>query len=190
MNVGHEEGQINTIEFRSPNGTIDIDTWMENVTFFGGMIEVSQKISDISKIDDKERTEEEKRLLEKFQSLKEENIDDQQRLDLLLDLCVPSELKQTFIERYKENSRILSNNPKTYEKIENMIAKKTVVFNAKQNINENKQKGKSVLETTREAFEDTTDIGEINREVSEINRIQQEREEITEKGNTKDKYDE
>ena len=175
LNIGHEDGKINTIEFRSPNGTIDIDTWMENVAFFGGMIEVSQKISDISKIDDKERTEEEKRLLGKFQSLKEENIDVQQRLDLLLDLCVPSELKQTFIERYEENSRVLSNNPKIYEKIEKMIAKKSIVISTE-------YKEKSILDSVEEAIvADGTRIGRVNEETNIIKARENERNNPVEK---------
>lgn len=37
-------GGYNTVEFRSPNGTLDIEIWLNNINLFGSMIEYSKKM--------------------------------------------------------------------------------------------------------------------------------------------------
>ena len=56
MNTG-SQGK-NTIEFRLANGTIDPDTWIENINLFGGLVKSAQELAEIQKKPENERTEE------------------------------------------------------------------------------------------------------------------------------------
>lgn len=128
LNVGTEDGKINTIEFRIPNGTIDVNTWIENVNFFGGMIKISQRISEIESKDNNNRTDEENKILDKFQMLETKDINEEERLNLLLDLCTTEEVKEVFIERYQENSRLINEKPKLNNNLHDQISSKPVIF--------------------------------------------------------------
>ncbi len=104
---------INTVEFRLSNGTIDANTWIENATLFGNIIAVSQRLSEIQQ---KETiTEEEQDILDKFELLKTKDISNEDRLNNFLDLCVPDKFRQVFIDRYIENSKILEEATKLKE---------------------------------------------------------------------------
>lgn len=185
LNVGHEEGQINTIEFRTPNGSINADTWIENAAFFGGMVEISQKISDISEKAENDRTEEERKIIDIFQQLKSDKISKEQRVSLLLELCVPQDLRHSFSERYNENSKIIENNPKLRDRIIGQIATETIQFpnsnlirredrNNIQQITENKSK--SVLDSAEEAIvTDGTRKGSVDEQLNNIIETQQEK---------------
>ena len=128
LNVGTEDGKINTIEFRIPNGTIDVDTWIENVNFFGGMIKISQRISEIESKDNNDRTYEENIIIDKFKMLKTKDINEEERLNLLLDLCVTEEVREVFIERYQENSRLINEKPKLNNNLHDQISSKPIIF--------------------------------------------------------------
>ena len=140
LNVGTEDEKINTIEFRVPNGTINANTWVENVNFFGGMMEISQRLSDIENKDYNNRTNEENQILDKFQRLKSKDINEQERLDLLLNLCVPEEIRKAFIERYNENSKLIDDNSKIKHSLDGQIAEKPVIFPIGKNVNNNAKK--------------------------------------------------
>lgn len=118
---------INTIEFRLANGTIDANTWIENATLFGGMVAVSQKLSDIQNKNTAERRESDRQMLERFALLKKHNLSKEDRLDLFLSLCVPEELKDVYVHRYQENSRLIENT-KVRDQLKQKISNKPVVF--------------------------------------------------------------
>lgn len=125
-NVGNEEK--NTIEFRLSNGTIDANTWIENANLFGGLVAISQRISDIQHKDIYEITADDKSILQKFTRLKNRELSNEERLDMLLDLCVPDEYKQIYIDRYVENSQLLEQNIELKEKLEGFISTKPIDF--------------------------------------------------------------
>ena len=60
-NIGSKEK--NTIEFRLPNGTINPNTWIENVNLFGGIVKVAHELSVIQEKTEEQMTEYEKKLL-------------------------------------------------------------------------------------------------------------------------------
>lgn len=113
-------GDINTIEFRLANGTIDANTWIENATLFGNIIAVSQQISDIQQKD--YITQDEQASLDKFELLKTKDISNEERLNIFFDLCVPETFRTIFMDRYLENSKILSENSETKEALEEHIS--------------------------------------------------------------------
>ena len=51
--------KLPTIEFRIPNGTVNADTWIENINLFGGLIKASEEFAKIKnklrKINKKEK---------------------------------------------------------------------------------------------------------------------------------------
>lgn len=118
----------NTIEFRLSNGTVDANTWIENANLFGGLIAISQRISEIQDKNPQEITEEEKVVLDKFSMLKGKDISTEDRLSMLLDLCVPEDMKQVFIERYNENSQLMEQNNKIKDGLHSFISEEPVVF--------------------------------------------------------------
>lgn len=128
LTTDDEERHINTIEFRVSNGTIDANTWIENANLFGGLVTISQRISDIQKKSIYERDEKDKSILEKFTKLKSKELSNEERLDMLLSLCVPEELKQIYIDRYTENSKLIEQNKKIKEGLENLISEKPINF--------------------------------------------------------------
>ncbi len=94
----------NTIEFRIPNGTINPDTWIENIRMYGRIVQMSQKLAEIEK--KTEKTEEDKRLLYLKECLKEE-IPEQEKLEILLELLFSKEEKKVYRDRYISSTKIL-----------------------------------------------------------------------------------
>jgi hypothetical protein len=131
LNVENDERGMNTIEFRLSNGTIDADTWIENANLFGGVVATAQKISDIQHKNIDEIDEKDKTMLEKFTKLNEKKITNEERLNMFLDLCVPKNLKQIYIDRYLENNKILNENVKVKKGIEGYISDKIIKFDTK-----------------------------------------------------------
>lgn len=102
--------KLPTIEFRIPNGTVNADVWIENINFFGGLMNVSNELAKIKaktgKISEKEQL-----MLKQFEELKKGNLTEEQKLNILLNLTVPEQLKSIYISRYKKNSKLLNNFP-------------------------------------------------------------------------------
>lgn len=128
LNAESKEGNINTIEFRLSNGTIDANTWIENANLFGGLVAISQKISDIQHKNICEIDDRDKSILKNFTKLKNTDLSNVERLDILLDLCVPEQIRQIYIDRYTENSRLLEENKKVKEGLNAHISDKPIGF--------------------------------------------------------------
>ncbi len=98
----------NTIEFRMSNGTINPDTWIENARLYGRIIEISQKLSEIEK--QPELSKEEKRLVDLQAQLKEE-MPEQEKMEILLELLFSEEERKVYRERYISSSKLLEQMP-------------------------------------------------------------------------------
>lgn len=94
----------NTIEFRIPNGTINPDTWIENIRLFGRIIQISQRLAEIEK--QTEYSKEDVRLLNLKSKLKED-IPEQEKMETLLELVFSEEERQVYRERYITNTKII-----------------------------------------------------------------------------------
>lgn len=106
MNLLNVNNGKNTIEFRVANGTINPDTWIENIRLFGRIVQVSQELAEIGK---KEQiTEQEKTNLELKENLKED-LPEEEKMELLLDLLFFEDEKEVYRKRYIENVKILEN---------------------------------------------------------------------------------
>ena len=125
-NLGNEK---NTIEFRIPNGTIDSKTWIENINLFGGIVKASEDLAIIQNKKPEDRTDEEIIKLKLFERLNKDEISDTERLEILLQIVIPSEDRDIYRRRYRVNSKL-------YEKsivrdfIKTKLAKKKIEFSS------------------------------------------------------------
>jgi len=120
----------NTIEFRLPNGTLNPNTWIENINLFGGIIRSAHELTQIQKKPEDQRTETERKTLECFEILQTEQ-DEEKVLQALLELCVAPEQKQLYMDRYEVNRPLIEglptiNNALTEQISTNKIGKKSL----------------------------------------------------------------
>ena len=99
--------KMNTIEFRLPNGTLDAETWIENINLFGGLVKASQELADISEKNPEELTESDKKKIEIFEKIKSRKLDEKELLECVLNLSVSEDKKNIYRERYKINSILI-----------------------------------------------------------------------------------
>lgn len=99
-----------TIEFRLPNGTINPDTWIENINLFGGIVKVAEEISIIltksGTLSDRE-----KRILELYENIRNGQTSETEKLEALLELAINEKERETYIERYNQNRKIIEKSP-------------------------------------------------------------------------------
>ena len=122
----------NTIEFRGPNGTLDPETWIENIRLFARLMEVSKKLSELET--KKELSEKEKRML----LLEKKIIQDipiEEKLEILLELLFEKEEQETYRNRYIVNSKLIEAMPEKEIIIPNSDFKR-VDFKRKHRIDE------------------------------------------------------
>lgn len=119
-NVGKSK---NTIEFRLANGTLDPDTWIENINLFGGIVRSAQDLAIIQTKPESERNPEEQRLLECFENIKSNEVDNKEKLKLLLEIVIPEDDRAIYMERYEVNSNLIKQNSTIKEGIKSNIAK-------------------------------------------------------------------
>ena len=106
INLGNKSK--NTIEFRLANGTIDANVWIDNINLFGGIIRAARNIAIIQQKD--LRTENEEKTLELFEKLKDEGIEEKEKLKILLKLVILEKDRAIYTERYEVNSKLFEKN--------------------------------------------------------------------------------
>lgn len=114
-----------TIEFRMSNGTINPDTWIENINLFGGIVSAAEKLQIIQSKPEENRTDEESKYLASFDVLKED-VSSERKLQALLELTIAPEEQDVYVRRYQENSRLLEKNDTTLSRIRTNIAKNPI----------------------------------------------------------------
>ena len=119
------ESGINTIEFRLSNGTVDPNIWIQNINLYGGIIAVSERIAQIQKSIGAP-TQEEQRLLDRFEKIKSNELTEEEKMQTLIDLIIPKEDRQIYINRYNANSKLLHENFEFEKKLDEKISKKPI----------------------------------------------------------------
>ena len=103
----------NTVEFRAANGTLDPDVWIDNINLFGGIMYVAKRVSELFKTDFDSLSRDDQVYLYLFENLKEESLDEYDKLKTFLSL-LPSEIDtQVYLDRYDTNAKM-------YHAVENM----------------------------------------------------------------------
>lgn len=131
-----ENSGKNTIEFRLPNGTINPNTWIENINLFGGIVRRAHELSAIQEKTE-ERTEEERKMLENFEMLQTEQ-DEEQIARTLIELCITPEQRQVYMDRYTTNKPLLESHSDIKDAITSQISTNKIgkkVFTGKDGVN-------------------------------------------------------
>ena len=97
----------NTIEFRMPNGTIDANTWIDNINLFGGLVYISKKIAGINKKDISDINDNEMAELYFYEKIKSSKVSDRDKLKCLLNLFPSDVKKMIYLNRYDVNSELI-----------------------------------------------------------------------------------
>ena len=123
MNIGNAK---NTIEFRLANGTIDTDTWIQNINLFGGIVRSAEELAKIQIKPEEERTQEEKNMLEFLEQIKSSEISNQEKIEALLSIVIPEEHRDIYRERYEVNSKLIEQSPEIKKGITEKVAKSSI----------------------------------------------------------------
>lgn len=118
-----------TIEFRVPNGTINADTWIENINLFAALVKASQILADIQERNESQIDKKDGELIECFERLKTENLEEEQKLELLLKVTMfeeTEEIKDIYKKRYKTNSELMKKQHYLNESIKSGTAQKGI----------------------------------------------------------------
>ena len=97
-----------TIEFRIPNGTINPDTWIENINLFGNLLKKCKEITEIRKKDKDALSQEEKTQLKAYNALVFGKLDTDEKANLFIEFVMPENQQKTFHHRYFVNSKLLN----------------------------------------------------------------------------------
>lgn len=65
-------------------------------------------------------------MLENFEKLKLEGIEEREKLEILLKLVIPEEQREIYERRYDKNSRLLNENPERNDELRRNITKKPI----------------------------------------------------------------
>ncbi len=95
----------NTIEFRAPNGTLNPEVWINNINLFGGIMCAAKRVSSLFKVDFDSLSREDKLYLHAFESLKDD-LDECEKLEILLSLLPEGIDKNEYLDRYDTNSKM------------------------------------------------------------------------------------
>lgn len=107
INFQHlDETNKNTIEFRLANGSLEPNTWIDNINLFGGIVKAAQ---DLALIDNKyEISIEEKQKINSLETLKDTKKNDREKLEALLKLAIEEDDRNIYIKRYEENKKLIN----------------------------------------------------------------------------------
>lgn len=97
----------NTIEFRVSNGTLDGNTWIENIRLYGRTVEIAEKLGLILKKleNEEELSKEEKELYGLKERLKQE-IPLDEKMDILMEILFDEEERKVYRKRYTANKSL------------------------------------------------------------------------------------
>ena len=107
LNLSHVKTDLNTIEFRVPNGTISFPVWMQNIKFLGRLMIISKKLSGIyqRKTADLDMM----RIWKLKESLKT-NITHEEKLEILLEMLFTEPERDVYRRRFSVNYQLLEEN--------------------------------------------------------------------------------
>lgn len=122
-NVGKSK---NTIEFRLSNGTLDADTWIENINLFGGLVRTAEELYKIQEKPKEEQREKEKRMIECLKKTKNSTISQEEKLEALLEMVIPEEDRNIYRKRYQVNDKLMEENIRMKMIIKRKLAKSSI----------------------------------------------------------------
>ena len=107
LNLTHVRTDLNTIEFRVPNGTISFPVWMQNIKFLGRLMMVSKKLSSVYQ--GKTANLDTMQLWNLKEKLKT-NITHEEKLEILLEMLFMEPERDVYRKRFSVNYHLLEEN--------------------------------------------------------------------------------
>ena len=123
LNLGKNK---NTIEFRLANGTIDLNTWIQNIVLFSGLVKTSEDLAKIQLKPEGERTKEEVEKLKSLAKIKNKSIPEEVRLESFLFIAIPEEKRDIYRNRYKVNMELIRQDKDLYRFLSNKTTNKPI----------------------------------------------------------------
>lgn len=107
LNLFDVNKRRNTIEFRLSNGTLDGDTWIENIRLYGRTVQVAEILGEIvEKIkSEEELTLEEKKLFALKEMLKDKKSLDE-KMQILMHILFDKQERKVYQERFDANKKL------------------------------------------------------------------------------------
>ena len=105
MNINNGK---NTIEFRLSNGTLDANTWIENIRLYGRTVQIAEKLGEIvDKLEaGEELTEDEKTKYALKEMLKGKDLPLDAKMEILMQILFSKEEREVYQERYDANKSL------------------------------------------------------------------------------------
>ena len=107
LNITHVRTDLNTIEFRVPNGTISFPVWMQNIKFLGRLMMVSKRLSSVYQ--GKTANLDTMQLWNLKEKLKT-NITHEEKLEILLEMLFMEPERDVYRKRFSVNYHLLEEN--------------------------------------------------------------------------------
>lgn len=97
----------NTIEFRLANGTLDGDTWVENIRLFGRTVEISEDLGQIvGKLERGEELTEDEKTKYALKEMLKDNVPLDAKMDILMKILFTEEEQEVYYKRYRANKAL------------------------------------------------------------------------------------
>ena len=97
----------NTIEFRLANGTLDGDTWVENIRLFGRTVEIAEDLGQIvGKLERVEELTEEEKTKYALKEMLKDDVPLDAKMDILMKILFTEEEQEVYYKRYRANKAL------------------------------------------------------------------------------------
>lgn len=107
LNLLNVNNSMNTIEFRLANGTLDGDTWIENIRLFGRTVQIAQELGEISvKLERGEQLTEEEKTKYALKEMLKDDVSQDMKMDILMRILFSEEEQEVYYERYRANQKL------------------------------------------------------------------------------------
>ena len=97
----------NTIEFRLANGTLDGDTWVENIRLFGRTVEIAEDLGQIvGKLERGEELTEDEKTKYALKEMLKDDVPLDAKMDILMKILFTEEEQEVYYKRYRANKAL------------------------------------------------------------------------------------
>ncbi len=119
INFTRIENESPTIEFRVPNGTLNPDTWIENIRLFGRLVQVSEMLGNLDRKSSHEYSSDERRKLWLATMISNKDVPKDDKAKFLINLLFDEEeYKQVYFDRYNANKGLFKEEDKRFKMID------------------------------------------------------------------------
>lgn len=107
LNLLNVNNKRNTIEFRVSNGTLDGDTWIENIRLYGRTVELASELGEIvDKLKVGEELTEEEKTKYALKEMLKDNIPLDVKMEILMNILFSEEERKVYQKRYSVNRKL------------------------------------------------------------------------------------